>query len=314
MWSTETLEWIDIELTSFCNIRCKGCFRTQSKYADRIINRDFLDFKLIKEKFQNSFFPNIKIINFCGSVDEPVSHPEFFDIIKHFASWNCHINIATNGSIRSKEWWQELASILPESHRVTWGIDGIDKTSELYREGSRFSKVQENFRAFIKAGGKAVWQIIEFEHNKNQIEPARYIASQEGFKDFKIITSHRTDVQGITYIKKNIQESSCIECKYKTQKRIFVNHMGNVIPCCFLNSQMLEFAVTGIKKNKFEEILEKNDYIKQINIKHVSLEYALSSNVFKDIIQSWTDVKQIPKCVTACKQNNRDSFKKIELK
>ena len=26
MWTSETLEWIDIELTSFCNIKCKGCF------------------------------------------------------------------------------------------------------------------------------------------------------------------------------------------------------------------------------------------------------------------------------------------------
>ena len=33
MWTTNTLEWIDIELTSFCNIKCKGCFRVVSKEA-----------------------------------------------------------------------------------------------------------------------------------------------------------------------------------------------------------------------------------------------------------------------------------------
>jgi len=27
MWSNDTIEWIDIELTSFCNIDCPGCFR-----------------------------------------------------------------------------------------------------------------------------------------------------------------------------------------------------------------------------------------------------------------------------------------------
>ena len=90
MWSTDTLEWIDIELTSFCNISCKGCFRVMSKEADKILNKTFLDLDVIKEKFKKEMFPNIKIINFCGSVDEPTTHPQFFEIIKHFATWNCH--------------------------------------------------------------------------------------------------------------------------------------------------------------------------------------------------------------------------------
>ena len=52
MWSSETLEWIDIELTSFCNIRCKGCFRVISDHADKILNKTYLDLDTIKEKFQ----------------------------------------------------------------------------------------------------------------------------------------------------------------------------------------------------------------------------------------------------------------------
>ena len=115
MWTTDTLEWIDIELTSFCNIRCKGCFRVLSKEADKILNKTYLDLETIKERFQKDMFPNIKIINFCGSVDEPTTHPDFFEIIKHFADWNCHINIATNGSLRTTTWWDKIAKILPLS-------------------------------------------------------------------------------------------------------------------------------------------------------------------------------------------------------
>ena len=79
-WSSETLEWIDIELTSFCNIKCKGCFRVLSDYKDDILNKTYLDLPTIKERFQKEMFPNIKIINFCGSVDEPCSHPQFHEI------------------------------------------------------------------------------------------------------------------------------------------------------------------------------------------------------------------------------------------
>ena len=52
MWTTDTLEWIDIELTSFCNIKCKGCFRVLSDYADDILNKTYLDLDTIKERFQ----------------------------------------------------------------------------------------------------------------------------------------------------------------------------------------------------------------------------------------------------------------------
>ena len=153
MWNLNTIEWLDIELTSFCNIACKGCFREVSKYSDKILNKEYLSLDTIKERFKKEDFPAIKIINFCGSVDEPTSHPQFFKIIEYFADWNAHINIATNGSLRTAPWWAKLAGILPESHQVTWGIDGTDETSEVYRVGSKFVKVEQNYKAFIGAGG-----------------------------------------------------------------------------------------------------------------------------------------------------------------
>jgi|TARA_B110000240_G_scaffold98325_1_gene111345 MoaA/NifB/PqqE/SkfB family radical SAM enzyme len=312
-WSSETLEWIDIELTSFCNIKCKGCFRVISKEADKILNKSYIDIDVIRKRFQKEMFPSIKIINFCGSVDEPCSHPQFFEIIKHFADWDCHINIATNGSLRTVKWWTELASILPRSHKVVWGIDGSDELSEEYREGSSFKKVQQNYRAFIAAGGRANWQFISFEHNEHQLETARQIAKDEGFIEFKTIISHRKDSGGVKHKKVKAQESPCISCKYSNQKRIFVNHMGNVIPCCHLNSKMLEFAVNPKPKDRFEEILVEEDYMNDINLANVSLDEAMNGKVWTEIQNSWTSDDRISKCVSTCKENNRDKFIKETL-
>lgn len=313
MWSTETLEWIDIELTSFCNIRCKGCFRVESSYADLILNKTYLDIETIKEKFQSSMFPNIRIINFCGSVDEPISHPQFFEIIKHFADWNAHINIATNGSLRTTSWWTKLAGMLPNSHKVTWGIDGSDELSEVYREGSSFKKVQQNFRAFIAAGGRADWQFISFEHNEHQLEIAKQMAKDEGFKEFKTIISHRKDTGGVKHKKVQAKESTEISCKYGNQKRIFVNHMGNVIPCCHLNAKMLEYPVSNKRRDRFEDILVEQDYVNDINLKHVSIDQAINGKVWSGIKDSWTSNLRIPRCEQVCKQNKRDIFIKEEL-
>ena len=313
MWTTDTLEWIDIELTSFCNIKCKGCFRELSEHADKILNKTFLDLETIKSKFKKEMFPNIKIINFCGSVDEPTSHPQFFEIVKHFAEWDCHINIATNGSIRTESWWATLAGILPKSHRVTWGIDGSDETSEIYREGSNFKKVVKNFRSFIKAGGTANWQFIVFEHNEHQLEIAKKMADKEGFHAFQTIYSHRTDTKKVKPKKYEVEESDCISCKYANQKRIFVNHMGNVIPCCHLNSKMLEYSVTGQQKDRFELILENKDYMTDINLKNVSIEQAMNGEVWLDIQRSWKEENKIKKCVTTCQMNKKDKFIKEKL-
>jgi len=318
MWEMDTIEWLDIELTSFCNIECKGCFRVISKHADKILNKEYIDIDTIRERFQKSMFPSIKIINFCGSVDEPTSHPQFFDIIKHFADWGAHINIATNGSLRTTKWWTELAGILPSSHAVTWGIDGSDELSEVYRQGSNFTKVEQNYRAFNAAGGRSNWQFIVFEHNEHQLEEAKQKASDEGFKNFKTIISHRKDTKGDVKAAKtekidNAPEIPYVSCKYGNQKRIFINHMGNVIPCCHLNSKMMEYSVSENIKDDFETLLVDNDYKNTINLNRVSIEEAIHSDVWNGIIDSWDSDNPLPRCMQVCKQMKRDTFIKEEL-
>ena len=311
MWK---VDWIDIELTSFCNIHCEGCFRELSDYADKVNNKEMISLETIKSKFKKEDFPGIKIINFCGSVDEPTSHPQFFDIVKHFATWDAHINIATNGSLRSEKWWTELASIMPESHRVTWGVDGIDKTSEIYRRGSKFDKVEKNFRAFNKAGGQSTWQFIVFEHNQHQEQEVKIKAKEEGFFDVKYIYSHRKDVadKNITHKKVEREETQEIVCKYKAQNRIFVNHRGNVIPCCHLNAEMLEYSAGREKNTKFTDILNDNEGEKAVNLSHNEIKDVMNGDVWQSIEESWTDVP-ISKCWKTCKKRQHDIFVKESL-
>ena len=315
MWKAENIEWLDIELTSYCNIKCTGCFREQSKYAPDILNKEYLTIDLIRKRFRKEMFPNMRIVNFCGSVDEPTSHPQFFDIIEHFKDWG-HINIATNGSLRTESWWKRLAEALPESHQVTFGIDGIDETSEIYRRGSSFKKVQKNFKAFIGAGGRATWQFIVFQHNEHQHEDAKKMANDEGFTNFKTIYSHRKDIKTNSgtakHVKKMIEETPTIDCKYLKQQRIFINHNGNVIPCCHLNSEMLEWNVGRNNITRFGEIVNQNMGVMATNLEYNDLDEIIEGDFFQDIVDSWKDL-EIPKCVATCKKKNHDTFIKEKL-
>ena len=312
MWKANNVEWIDIELTSFCNIRCEGCFRVISKYSNKINNKEILSLEIIKKRFKKELFPKIKIINFCGSVDEPTTHPQFFEIIDFFKDWKCHINIATNGSTRTEQWWIKLANVLKDtSHNVTWGIDGSDKLSEVYRQGSNFNKVQKNYKAFIKAGGSAIWQFIVFEHNQHQHEKAKEIATKEGFSNFKTIYSHRKNIQS-KHVKKKKEETIEIECKYLKQQRIFINHNGNVIPCCHLNSEMLEWNVGRDNITRFGEIVNKNMGTLATNLKYNDIDEIIEGDFFNDIVKSWPN-REIPKCVSTCKKKKHDIFIKEKL-
>jgi hypothetical protein len=143
------------------------------------------------------------------------------------------------------------------------------------------------------------------------------MAKDEGFRDFKTIISHRKDTKEVKHKRakadRNPGERACISCKYANQKRIFVNHMGNVIPCCHLNSKMLEFPVSGKHKDKFEDLLTQHDYMYDINLKNVTLDQAMNSKVWNGIKDSWTDDVRIPKCESTCAEKIRDKFVKEKL-
>ena len=111
----------------------------------------FSDLKrwIVKEELNN-----LKLLNFCGSIDEPTTHPEILEIVDYFSKF-VEINIASNGSTKTKDFWKNLGEY---GISVFFGIDGTNQeTLEKYRIGSNFTKIQDNYRSFIKSGGKANW-------------------------------------------------------------------------------------------------------------------------------------------------------------
>lgn len=307
MWSTKTLEWIDIELTSFCNLHCPSCFReTDQAKQSTFLNSKVLDLQLIKKRLILNDLPNIKIINFCGSIDEPTTHPQLFDIIKYFKTWNVHINIATNGSTRTPAFWQNLGELLKDSpHRIHFGIDGSNELSERYRKGSSFPKVQQNWRAFISGGGKAIWQFIVFDWNEHQLNEARQLSNEEGFVGFKTIYSHRNKSG-----EKQTQhiEEKCIDCRYLKQQRIFINHMGDVIPCCHLNSETIVFNNVNKPFSDYTNLYYNSFGKLSSNLKYQSLSEILNGSLFNNITKSWTSPLPLEKCINTCKAKKHDIF------
>jgi len=308
MWDNKTVEWLDIELTSFCNIDCPGCFRqVKRKTVNNILNKDYIKLEDLKKWLNRDELPNLKLVNFCGSIDEPTLHPEFLKIV-NFLIPEVDVNLATNGSTRTKKFWAELGK---KKISAFFGVDGIDQQSlEKYRIGSSFKKVQENWRSFIEAGGKATWQFIVFEHNEHLLEKAKEMAKDEGFENFRVIHSHRKDNQEKG--KKKRSEEQEIVCKYGIQKRIFLSHTGALLPCCFLNSEFLQSHAGGGLETRFTKKYEELTTLSN-NLKYNTFSEVIDGDLFNFVTESWKN-KPIERCWTTCKQAKQDVFEDESVK
>jgi len=112
-------------------------------------------------------------------------HPDFLDILRDFRkkSPELWLYIHTNGGVHNTDWWEELAHIINGYGKIDFGIDGLEDTNHLYRQGVNFGQAIDNAQAFIRAGGKAQWNFIVFKHNEHQLRTASILSKIIGFEN-----------------------------------------------------------------------------------------------------------------------------------
>jgi len=157
----------------------------------------------IESMFPVEFIRQLNRVNFCGNYGEPIVARDLIPIIEYFRSINpnMRIEVNTNASARRVEWWRELAQVMgsDESTSGVWfGLDGLEDTNHLYRRNTNWEVIMRNAKAFIGAGGIAHWNFIAFKHNEHQVEEARTLAHEMGFKHFNVKLTARFQT-GNTY-------------------------------------------------------------------------------------------------------------------
>jgi len=257
---------IQLDHTSRCNCMCPQCARVidgkninpSMPISDLTVD----DYKILLEPFAKN-----KITLFhCGNYGDALVSPTWDETYEYCLTQEVKkIRIATNGSMRSTDWWRNLAKTGKEKVSVIFSIDGLADTNHIYRVGSQFSKIIENAQAFINAGGYAEWAFIEFQHNYHQINEAERIAKELGFAKFSVkYTARFADQDQLSqenrkgeiikdkYNNQNIQDkvdirkkfssfdeyvkNAPITCKYQKDKTIFVDMMMKLWPCCWLGA------------------------------------------------------------------------------
>ena len=250
---------LHVEPSSHCNARCPGCPRNGYGYP----LQGFFEEKHIDiGKYERILVscPEVKEILFCGNHGDPMMNR---DIAQLCSKKNIHYTIATNGGIGRLETYETLAA---KGVVITFGIDGLEDTNHLYRQGVKWRNLMDRVKTFINKGGKAQWQFIKFKHNMHQVEKARIMSEELGFMDFSTLDVGRNNMPAIQpdksishwilppeedaqpydfdvdeylnmrynpyYLGKSKCKVSDISCEH-LDGMVYVNSSGEVFPCCY---------------------------------------------------------------------------------
>ena len=313
MYELKDIEAIHLEMTEKCNLACLMCDRNVNggevnPYLD---NRE-LKFGVIHRAFSPKFIKQLKRVYMCGNYGDPILAADTLQVLKYFRSHNekIKLSVITNGCSRPTLWWKELAKVV---NSVRFGIDGLEDTHKIYRQNAIWSLIIRNAKAYIDAGGYAIWDYLVFGHNEHQVEEARKLANKLGFKEFVVKKTGRffsniklankdehhglkrpseentnKSVGKVAQLEQkygsldNYLDQVAIDCKVQKNREIYISAEGVVLPCCWLAGQMYKWYLPT-KSSEVWRCVDKNLH----NIRFYTLNEIFKSGLFKSIQNRW---------------------------
>ena len=129
---------LHIEPTSKCTLECPLCDRTwfYETFKKRLLHEinveNFVDFAGVNAD-----------ITMCGNNGDPIYHSKFHELCKKLKDNNCKLTIITNGSAKTKEWWNTLNHLLDVDDTLIFSIDGLEDTNHLYRKNAKWKSIMD---------------------------------------------------------------------------------------------------------------------------------------------------------------------------
>lgn len=322
------------EISSICTLKCPRCPRTELKES---LVQTQLDIDFFKENFKLA--DDIKKITFCGDDGDPIYAKDFLPVVRFFKEQNptVNINIVTNGSYKSLEWWKELAGILNEYDEIHFSLDGWDQESnEKYRVNSNWESIINGI-SLIRANSNVYmsWDLIVFAFNQDHIDLIYNNAKFLGFDQLQITYSTKFGSKYENYLTDNkdlLEPSSsfvsnthrfqrkiikitdrqnliepAVEENVKKYKEVYDKYQHEkIIPLCligtkgiFVNSQgyMIPCCWVGNRYNH----TGRHKFLKpEFNIKEKGLESVLNSPSWTNFFSEFNSMSE---CNTKCIKN-----------
>lgn len=276
------IKWLHVEPSTRCNAWCSSCSRNNNGYglSDFVLE----DLKVDRLKQVIELLPALETVQFCGNLGDPCASKIIDEQLAVIKEKKLSLQLQTNGSLRTPDWWSNLSKNFKDSLEVWFAIDGLADTHSIYRQGTNWQKIIDNATAFIEAGGRAVWQFIPFAHNEHQIKDCMQLATRLNFTRFEFIKNARYRKENLHYqtgesldikswsqhetqwkrksgilnkTQKKIEKKQVLKknCMHLTLPSIFLNANGVISPCCYFSSNPLS-------NNDIEKDIKEKNYQK----------------------------------------------------
>jgi sulfatase maturation enzyme AslB (radical SAM superfamily) len=253
MSKLNNIKVLHLEPTDACNLACSLCARETDLIFDKS-NLHHLTVDQIKKSFSEDFTRQLDKMFMCGNYGDPAAGKHTLDIYRYFRKINPKIELGmnTNGSLRSTNWWKELADVfILGRNYVVFSIDGLEDTNHIYRVNSNWDKLIANVQSFISAGGVAHWDMLIYKHNEHQVDAAQQLAKDLGFKWFRAKVSKRPLVNSLEYpihwVAPTRPVIGKIKCHALSEQSVYIDAQGRVSPCCWLGCRQGDF-ITDISQ------------------------------------------------------------------
>ncbi|MEA9356838.1 radical SAM protein [Bacteriovorax sp. PP10] len=312
---------LQVDLVATCNAHCLHCHRQnvvglENPHYKKNVH---IDLQAFKAALKDPSFDQLEEIILSGNYGDPIASDqllEFLDIVDEVKP-ELKLIVHSNGGLGSKELWETLGPRLKGRGRfVKFAIDGLKDTNHLYRRGVSWDLVMENAATFIKAGGRAVWMFIIFDHNQHQIEEARELSAKLGFAKFEtkpnFASHYNARYQNLTQQERvellaslpdrHVSEYTVadgklatldIVCDSRVNESLFIDHEGNLWPCTYIGGW--KHSSEDTKRQHNRERMEDNWEPFYNSIYHHSPSAILNHPIFKTVIEdSWTTSSKTP--------------------
>jgi len=268
-----------IEPTSKCTLECPLCDRTW--FYETFNKRNLHEINI---NHLVNFVGTNKDIDMCGNNGDPIYHSDFLNLCQRLKDNNCKLSITTNGSAKSKEWWNKLNLILDHNDKVTFSIDGLEDTNHLYRKNAKWKSIMDAIEVFKDRKCKLVWKYIVFKHNQHQVKQAKEWSIDLGFDHFRLEKSDRWlgkkdlmpdkkyvdsyyEHQKAVLINPNYKSGMSPDCLKNNlpMNQLYIDSEGDFYPCCLMGTHRYKYKSVfspkqkpfNIKNNTLNQILEK---------------------------------------------------------
>jgi MoaA/NifB/PqqE/SkfB family radical SAM enzyme len=131
----ESLDWLQVEVTSHCNAACVYCPRTVYRHS-------WQSRHLSLEVFQRLLpdLPRTGLVHLQGW-GEPFLNPDFFTMLSLAKGASCRVGTTTNGMLLDADM---MASIIDGGlDMIAFSLAGTGEASDRIRRGTRFDQVME---------------------------------------------------------------------------------------------------------------------------------------------------------------------------